>query len=75
MDPTNRGAQPGGRKREAVFHLKIPLSSEPALDIKEVVCRVACGEDVPGIPQVLLSPNFRSLALLDVFSLTIHPII
>ena len=71
MDPTNRGAQPGGKKRErsSLFHLKIPLSSELALAIKEVVWRVACGEDIPGIPQILLSPNFRSLALLDVFSL------
>ena len=57
------------REREAVSFTLRFLSSESALAIKEVVWRVACGEDIPGIPQILLSPNFRSLALLDVFSL------
>ena len=67
--PQTAGRSQGEKKRGSFFHLKIPLSSELALAIKEVVCRVACGEDVPGIPQILLSPSFRSLALLDVFSL------
>ena len=69
--PLTVGSSQGEKKRErgSLFHFKIPLSSESALAIKEVVWRVACGEDIPGIPQILLSPNFRSLALLDVFSL------
>ena len=47
---TRRAAK---KKKKYPFYLKILLSSGPALHLKEMVCRVACGEDAPGIPQIL----------------------